>query len=96
MIARGLVEPGDQMRAARAGRAGADAEPAGQLGLAGGGERRAFLVADADPFDLAAAPNRIGQRIERVADQAEDLRDADPLKHLDQEIRYRICHELLR
>ena len=76
VVAAGLVEPGDQMRAAGPGGAGADAEPAGQLGLAGGGQRRAFFVAHADPFDLAA-PHRIGQRIERVADQPEDLLDAD-------------------
>ena len=76
---------------AGAGRAGADAEPAGQLGLAGGGERRALLVADADPFDAAAA-NRVGERIERVADQAEDLLDPDLLEHADQDIRDCLGH----
>ena len=55
MIAARLVEAGDQVSAPRPRRAGADAEPAGQLGLAGGGERRAFLVANADPFNAAAA-----------------------------------------
>ena len=88
VVAARLVEPGDQMGAARAGRAGADAEPAGELGLAGGGQRRAFLMTDADPFDLAA-PDRVGERIERVADQSEDMFDADLLEHANQKFRNR-------
>jgi hypothetical protein len=48
--------------------------------LPGGGESGAFFVADADPFDVAAA-NRVGERIERVADQPENLLDPDLLEH---------------
>src|SRR5271166_2787792 len=79
------------MGAARAGRTGADPEPAGELGLAGGCKRCAFLVAHADPFDIAAA-NRVGERIERVADQSEDMLDPDLLKRADQDVRYRLGH----
>ncbi len=63
VVASGFIEAGDQMGAARAGGAGTHRELAGKLGLAGGGERRAFLMADADPLDLAV-PDRIGERIE--------------------------------
>jgi hypothetical protein len=41
------------MIAARTGGAGAYPEFPGELGLAGGGEGGAFLMTDADPFDLA-------------------------------------------
>jgi hypothetical protein len=64
------------MGAAGSGRAAADREPAGKLGLSGGGERRPFLVADADPFNIAVTDG-ICERIKRVANQAEYVRDAD-------------------
>ena len=82
------------MGAAGTGGAGADREAAGELGLTGGGQRRALLVADADPFDVAAS-NRVGERIERIADQAEDLPDADLLERSDQHIRNRSRHPRL-
>jgi hypothetical protein len=46
------------------------AQTAGKLGLTGCCQRRAFLMTDADPFDLAAADG-IGERIEGIADQSE-------------------------
>ena len=91
VVAARLIEAGDEMRAAGAGRAGADRELAGELGLTGGCKRRAFLVTDADPLD-AAAPNRVGERIERVADQSENVLDPDLLEHADQYVRYRLGH----
>src|SRR4029077_9113768 len=54
MITARLIEASDQVRAARTGRAGAYPKPARELGLAGGGECRALLMADADPFDATA------------------------------------------
>jgi hypothetical protein len=54
-------------------------EAAGELRLAGGGERGAFLVTNTDPCNVAAA-NGIGERIERVADQSEDVLDPDLLE----------------
>jgi hypothetical protein len=56
---------------------------AGKLCLASGGQRRAFLMTDADPFDLAS-PHRVCEWIERVADQPEDMFDPDLLKHANQ------------
>jgi hypothetical protein len=64
-------------------------EAAGELGLAGGGQRRAFLMTDADPFDMASS-NRVGERIQGVADQSEYLLDADLFEPTDQDVRDRV------
>ena len=94
VVARGFVEAGDQMCAAGAGGSGADGEPSGQLGLTRGGQRRPLLVADADPFNRAA-PNCVGEGIERVANETEDMPDADLLKRSNQHIRNRSRHPRL-
>jgi hypothetical protein len=44
---------------------------------------------DPDPFDLAS-PDRIGQRIEGIADQPEHLLDADLFERADQLTRNRL------
>jgi hypothetical protein len=74
------------MVAAGAGGAGTDREATGELGLAGGSERRSFLMADTDPFDVASA-NGIGKRIQGVTDQPEYMLDPDLFEHTDQDIR---------
>jgi len=91
MVAARFIQSGDEMRAAGPGRAAADREPAGELGLAGGGKRGALLVADADPFDVTVA-NGIGERVERVADQPENVLDPDLFKHAHQYVRYGLSH----
>jgi hypothetical protein len=67
------------MIAARSSGAGTHCERTRDLGLTGSGLRRAFLVADANPLDLAAS-DHIGKWIERVADQSKDVPDADLFK----------------
>ena len=59
MIEAGFIEAGDKMRAAGTGGASTHGELAGELGLAGGGQRRAFLMTDTNPFDMAS-PERVG------------------------------------
>jgi hypothetical protein len=67
-----------------------------ELGLPGGRERCSLLMADTDPLYLAAA-NRVGERIERIADEAEDMLDPDLFEHADQDVCYRLGHlRLLR
>ena len=78
MVATCLIEAGDEMGAAGPGRSATDSQPARELRLARGRERRPFFVADADPFDFAVA-NSVGERIERVANEAEYVRDANLL-----------------
>ena len=89
MVAARFIKAGDKMRAAGSRRAGADRELAGELGLAGGGKGCAFLVADADPFYVAAA-DRVGKRVERVADQSEDMPDPELLERVDENVRNRL------
>ena len=91
MVAARFIEAGDQMSAAGAGGAGAHREVAGELGLAGGSERRSFLMADANPFDAASA-DRVGERVQRVADEPEYMFDPDLLEYTDQDIRDRLRH----
>jgi hypothetical protein len=57
--------------------------------LACGRKRRPFFVADADPFDFAVA-NSVPQRIERVANKAEYVRDANLFERVDQSSSYRL------
>ena len=91
MVETGFIKAGDQMRAAGAGGTGAHRELPRKLGLTGGGERRPFLVAHTDPFDIAAT-NRVRQRVQRVGDQSEDMLDAGLLEHGDEDIRNRFSH----
>src|SRR5260370_32584979 len=72
MIAAGFIEAGDQMRAAGAGGTGTHGELAGERSLTGGGKRPTFLVADPNPFDLAA-PDRIGKWLERLLYHTYDI-----------------------
>jgi hypothetical protein len=48
-------------------------------------------VTDADPFNVTAA-DRVGKRIERVADQAKDVLDLDLFERADQNVRYSLGH----
>src|SRR6267378_2180433 len=91
VVAAGLIESGHQVVAAGTGGAGANRETAGQLCLASGGQRGAFLMTHADPFD-AASTDRVRDRIQGVADQPEKMLDADLLEHANQDIRNRLRH----
>jgi hypothetical protein len=52
-------------------------------------------MADADPLYLLASANRIAQRVEGIADQAEDLPNPNLFQHVDQDVRYHLSHLLL-
>jgi len=51
-------------------------------------------MAHADPLDAAAA-HRVGERIEGVADQGEDLLHADLLERADKHVRDGLRHSRL-
>jgi hypothetical protein len=51
-------------------------------------------VAHPDPFDVAA-PDCVAEGVQRVANQSEDLPDADVLERADQEIRHGLGHRQL-
>src|SRR5262249_41328681 len=95
MVARCFVKAGDKVGAAGTGRARAYAEAAGQLRLPRRGECRSLFMADADPLYLLAPANRIAQRVEGIADQAEDLPNPNLFEHADQDVRYHLSHLLL-
>ena len=76
MIVARLVQPRQQMIGARPRRSGTYPEPAADLGLAGGGKRRALLVANSDPRQSLVAPPRVGKRIERIPYNAKNLTDS--------------------
>jgi hypothetical protein len=73
------------MVAAGTGGAGANCKPSGEFGLSGGGERRSLLMAYAHPFD-STSTNGIRKRIQRIADEAEELSDSDLFECSDQNI----------
>src|SRR5262249_62265845 len=96
VVARRFIKTGDKVRAPGTGRACTDPEATSQLGLSSSGERCSLLMPNADPFYLAAA-NRVAQRVQRIADQAEDLPNADLFQHGDEDVRYHLSHwSLLR
>jgi hypothetical protein len=94
MIAVGFIKTGDQVSAAGTGSAGAYRQAAGNFCLAGGSQRRTFLMADADPFNVAST-DRVGEWIQRVANETEDVFHPDLLEHSSQNIRDRSRHECL-
>src|SRR5262245_11967099 len=96
MVAGCFIKPGDEVRAAGAGRASAYPDATSQLGLPRSSERRSLFMPHADPFYLAAA-NRVSQWIEGIADQAEDLPNPDLFERADQDVCYHFSHlSLLR
>jgi hypothetical protein len=54
-------------------------------------------MANADPLDRLAPANRVAQRVQGIADQAEDLPHSDLFEHADKDVRYHLGHlSLLR
>ena len=55
-------------------------------------EGRDLLVPDVDPLDLALSPQRVGEAVEAIADNAIDPLDASRSQGLHELISYRSCH----
>ena len=66
----------DQVQIARPAAAGADRELAGQMRFGARRECSNLLMPDMHPRNLALAPDRVGQAVEAVADNAVDTLDA--------------------
>ena len=66
----------DQMQVARPAAAGADRQLAGQMRLGTRGKGTGLLVPHVDPVDGSQAPQRIGEAVQRIADDAIDALDA--------------------
>ena len=83
-VALAIEQAVDQMQIARAATAGADRQAAGEMGLGAGREGGGLFVPHMDPVDGFPAPQRIGEAVERVADDAIDALDAGLLEGFDE------------
>ena len=68
----GVEQAVDQMQVPRAATRGADGQLAGHRRLAGGRECCCLLVTNVFPRDLAVAPERIGEPVDRISRQPVD------------------------
>ena len=92
----GVVQAVEQVDPARPGGREADAQLAGELGVAAGHERGRFLVAHLDEADLVLAlAQRLHDPVDAVAGQAEDDLDAPVDAGFDQNVRRGIRHYTL-
>src|SRR5262249_19670551 len=82
----------DEMEIARPAAAGAPRELTREMGFATGGERRALLVPDMNPFDLALPAQRVGEPVEAVTDDAVNAFDSRRDENLGRFTRDPFCH----
>ena len=83
----GVVEAVEQVDAAGPGGREADAEPAGELGVAAGHEGGGLLVAHLDEADLVLAlAQGLHDAVDAVAGQAEDDIDAPVVNRVDENV----------
>src|SRR5262249_21187919 len=82
----------DEMQVAGPAAAGADRQLTRERGFHAGGKRRDPLLPDMNPFDLALMPQRVGQPVETVADDAVNALASRREKNLGELIRYPLCH----
>src|SRR5258705_7456401 len=84
----------DEMEIAGSAAAGANCKLACQMGLGTGREGCHLLMPDMHPVDLALAPERIGQAVQAVADNAINSLDAGRDEDLRKLIGYCFCHSI--
>ena len=95
-VALAIVEAVEQMEAARARRAEHRRRPPGDLCRRARGERAGFLVAHVHELDVGlVAPHRIDDRVRRVPDDPEDLRDPGLDHQVDEGLRNGLGHTFL-
>ena len=89
----GVVEAVEQVDGPRAAGGEADAQPAGELGVAAGGERRRLLVAALDEADLVLVlAQGLEDPVDPVAGEAEDRVHAPVDQLLDDHVARRLRH----
>src|SRR4051812_23427112 len=93
VIELGVVEAVQEMDRARSRSRQADADLAGELGVAAGHERRLLLVTDLDELDLVGAPEGGQDAVDAVTGIAVDALHAPPAKPLQQEIADGVGHD---
>src|SRR5215217_598971 len=95
MVELGVVQPVEQVDAARTGGGEADAETAGALGVARGHECGGFLVVHEHEADaVAMAAQALHDPVDAVAREAEDGVDAPVREPFDQQLRRDRAHAI--
>jgi hypothetical protein len=87
-----IEQPVDQVQIARPAAPGADREFPRQMRLGACRECANLLVPDMDPLDLGLAPDRVGQSIQTVADNAVDPLDTGCREGFRKLISNSFCH----
>ncbi|GJE18720.1 hypothetical protein AIGOOFII_3450 [Methylobacterium marchantiae] len=81
-----IEQPVDEVDVAGAAGTGTDRQLAGKLAFRAGCEGADFLMAHMHPVDDTTRADRLGDRVEAIADDAVDPSDADLLQGFDDEI----------
>lgn len=91
-----VVQTVEQVHGARSDRAHAHPEGAGELSPGARREGRGLLVPASDPLQAVGGADGLGQRVQRVPDDAEDVPDAQFLECVDDDPGDGACHVDLR
>ena len=91
----GVIETVEQVQRARPHRAHAHAQSRAELCLGAGGKRAGLLVAHADPLQAVLLPDGVGDRVQRVADDAPHRPHAEVRDRVDDRLGHR-GHQALR
>ncbi len=95
VIEQRIVQPGDQVRGARAGRCDADSDVAAELRIGARHERRHFLMARLDELRaITGAVERLDHTVDAIAGIAEDVTDAPFVKTGNNEIADGARHDV--
>src|SRR6516165_8721424 len=82
----------DQVQIARSAAPGADSEFAHQMRLGASRKTGNLLVPEMHPLDLALAPDRVGQPVQAIADNAENSLDTRCREGFRELISDGFCH----
>jgi hypothetical protein len=85
----------DEVQVAGSAAPRADGKLARQMRLSAGRECGCLLVAHMNPLDFPLAPDRVGQAVEAVADDAIDPLDANRCKRFGELVSYGLGHAVL-
>lgn len=87
-----VVESVEQVYRARSDGSHADPEGSRELRLCSRGEGRGLFVPTAHPAQLLRGADGVGQRVQGVSDDAEDVPDAQLLESVDDHLGDSACH----
>jgi hypothetical protein len=83
-----VVEPVDQMQVAGTAASSADGQSPGEMRFRSGGKRSGLLMPDVDPLNRLIFPNGVGDAIDGVAGNTEDLLNSYFRENIYQQVSY--------